>query len=54
MAIIKARQSKKDVSKNQVNTYYFDVEKYVQEEKVTIKKEQKLKLILLLLNLMFI
>ena len=50
MAIRKARQGKKNVSTNQTDTYYFDIEKckIYPQKKVVIKTEIKVKLIQLL------
>ena len=54
MAIRKARQGKKDVATNQTDTYYFDIENVnsVLLKKDVIKKELKVKPILLVLNQM--
>ncbi len=45
MAIRKARQGKKDVGKNQADTYYFDIEKckHARLKKDVIKKALKVK-----------
>ena len=45
MAIRKARQGKKNISKNQTDTYYFDIEnaKFVHKKKVVIKTGAKSK-----------
>lgn len=50
MAIRKARQGKKNISTNQTDTYYFDIEKckIYPQKKVVIKTEIKVKLIQLL------